>query len=310
MRNLAFIGLGANLGNRFDTLQAAVQCLAGHPDIQLIQQSRFCETDAEDGTPQPKYLNGVVEITTTLSADALLTATQAIETKLGRSSKGDNAPRLIDLDILFFNDSVFQSETLTIPHPRIQNRIFVLGPLMEIAPDILIPGTEITVTEAYRTLVKATPFEMTPKAVHISHLPEFAAEIAQLISPGMVIRLSGEMGAGKTTFTRELVQAMGSLESVSSPTFTLVNVYDGPIRICHIDLYRLENPDAIATLDLEHYLEIPNTVLLIEWPEKLPETWLSYPGFTLKIKVLDAETREFSALSHSVYDHRDTRNQN
>lgn len=300
MINLAFLGLGANLGNRFDTLQAAVQCLAGHPEIQLIQQSRFCETPPEDGSNQPKYLNGVVEITTTLLPETLLWVTQEIESRLGRASKGDNASRVIDIDILFYNDAQIQNEKLTIPHPRLQNRIFVLGPLMELAPDILIPGGNLTVAEAYRKLIKNTPFEIAPTLVHLDELGNFAKKIESFISPGMVIRLSGEMGAGKTTFTRELVASLGSNEMVSSPTFTLVNVYEGPVRICHIDLYRLDQSDAIANLDLEHYLDDPNTILLIEWPEKLPPSWDAFPGITIQINIIDSETREFSAVSNPV----------
>lgn len=133
---IAYVALGANLGNRGNTLQDALHRLAHTADIELLQASSFYRT-APIGAIGPDYLNGVVKIRTTLSAHDLLAALQAIETTLGRKRPYRNAPRTLDLDILLYGEARIESATLTVPHPRMWERAFVLVPMAELAPDLV-----------------------------------------------------------------------------------------------------------------------------------------------------------------------------
>jgi tRNA threonylcarbamoyladenosine biosynthesis protein TsaE len=102
-----------------------------------------------------------------------------------------------------------------------------------------------------------------------------AANFAERLRPGTVVALHGELGAGKTVFARGIARALGITEPVTSPTFTLIQEYDVPgaphgiRRLCHLDLYRIETPDAAAAFGIDEYLDATDTVLLIEWPERL-----------------------------------------
>ena len=111
------------------------------------------ETPAEGGADQPPYLNGVIKANTELAAPVLFDLTLAIERQMGRQRKGDHGPRLIDIDILLYGSSIIETPKLVIPHPRMTQRIFVLQPLAELAPDLEVPGTELTVTELLRELM-------------------------------------------------------------------------------------------------------------------------------------------------------------
>ena len=133
----AYIGIGSNLGNRQENIDKAVSYLEASEDVELIRQSAICETEPEDGPEQGKYLNGVIEIKTGLSPLDLLRLLNEIEAKLGRKRIIKNGPRTIDLDILLYGDLKIDEKNLTIPHPRMHKREFVLRPLKEIAPDIL-----------------------------------------------------------------------------------------------------------------------------------------------------------------------------
>jgi len=132
----AFIGLGSNLGDRLETLSRAVKALAATRGIRVEQLSTVLETVPCGGPPQGPFLNAAIELHTSLSPRALLHALQRIETRLGRRRSGERwAPRTIDLDILLFGKEEIQTDELTIPHPRMNERRFVLEPLAELTED-------------------------------------------------------------------------------------------------------------------------------------------------------------------------------
>jgi 2-amino-4-hydroxy-6-hydroxymethyldihydropteridine diphosphokinase len=137
-----YLGLGSNLGDRRANLEAALRALEIHPSIHVEAVSRFIETEPVGGPPgQGPFLNGAARIETDLAPEALLSELKRIERCLGRAEGPRWGPRLIDLDILLYADAVLETDTLTIPHPRLRQRRFVLEPLAEIAPDAVDPLT-------------------------------------------------------------------------------------------------------------------------------------------------------------------------
>ncbi|KXG08239.1 2-amino-4-hydroxy-6-hydroxymethyldihydropteridine diphosphokinase [Anoxybacillus rupiensis] len=140
MENCAYIALGSNIGQRILYLYKAVQKLAEHPQISVIQTSSIYETDPVGYIQQNKFLNMVVQIQTSLSPFELLEETQKIEQELGRKREIRWGPRTIDLDILLYNRENIETEQLTIPHPRMAERAFVLVPLFELNEKIYIPN--------------------------------------------------------------------------------------------------------------------------------------------------------------------------
>jgi len=129
----AYIALGANLGEAAATLRQAISSLGACPGIYLKQASSLYRTAPMESSG-PDYINAVVEVHTALSAPDLLAQLQALELANGRERPYRNAPRTLDLDILLFGDAQLESAALTIPHPRMAGRAFVLVPLAEIAP--------------------------------------------------------------------------------------------------------------------------------------------------------------------------------
>ena len=146
----AYLGIGCNLGDRAANISRAIQLLTEHKEIDVIRVSELMESPPEDGSPQPDYMNGAIEIKTELSPLELLTQLKMIERRLGRAKAVPNAPRPMDLDILFYEDVVIvEGKTLSIPHPRMVSRAFVLKPLCEIAPDFIQPRLQKSVRELY-----------------------------------------------------------------------------------------------------------------------------------------------------------------
>lgn len=142
MGNKAFISLGSNIGNRYDYLSKAIEYLTKHPKIQLVNTSSVYETDPVGYEEQDLFLNMVIEIQTDLGALELLDFCLKVELELGRKREIVWGPRTIDLDILLYNQENIKSEKLIIPHPRMIERNFVMIPLMEIQPDVIIPNIE------------------------------------------------------------------------------------------------------------------------------------------------------------------------
>jgi 2-amino-4-hydroxy-6-hydroxymethyldihydropteridine diphosphokinase len=131
---LAYIGLGANLGAPVVALEAALAALAALSQCTLLRHSAFYGSAPIDSSG-PDYVNAVAELSTTLSAPALLQALQQIELDAGRERPYRNAPRTLDLDVLRYGSATIHSHTLTVPHPRMHVRAFVLLPLAELLPD-------------------------------------------------------------------------------------------------------------------------------------------------------------------------------
>lgn len=142
-----YIGVGSNLGDRSSYLKIAQLEVRQIPGIQFLRSSTIYETDPVGGPPQGKYLNGVWEIDSSLSPRELKERLREVESKLGRKSADPNSPREIDLDILFYGDRVIDDFDLKIPHVRLHERLFVLEPLNELAPDKIHPRLNQTVRE-------------------------------------------------------------------------------------------------------------------------------------------------------------------
>lgn len=140
-----YLGLGGNVGDPHYYLRRAIALLAAQPAIKVERVSPFLETEPVGYLEQANFLNGVVQITTSLTPQELLTATQSIENKLGRVRTVRWGPRTIDIDILLYGELILASADLTIPHPRMLERAFVLQPLAMIAPELRIPGCKATV---------------------------------------------------------------------------------------------------------------------------------------------------------------------
>ena len=136
---LAFIGLGANLGDTRQSLLQALTALAGLPRTTLVACSNGYRSAPVDAGG-PDFLNAVAQLSTDLTPLELLDALQAIELAQGRERPYVNAPRTLDLDLLLFNDLQLKSPRLTLPHPRLHQRAFVLLPLLELRSDLAVPG--------------------------------------------------------------------------------------------------------------------------------------------------------------------------
>jgi len=137
----AFVALGSNLGDPAQQIRAALRALAGLPGTRLVRASSLYRNSPEGGRDQPEFMNAVAQIETSLGPRALLGRLLDIERDHGRVRDYPNAPRTLDLDIVLYGDSEVREDGLTIPHPRMLERAFVLVPLAEIAPGAVVPGT-------------------------------------------------------------------------------------------------------------------------------------------------------------------------
>jgi 2-amino-4-hydroxy-6-hydroxymethyldihydropteridine diphosphokinase len=142
---IAYLGLGSNLGDREENLRQALIRLS--PNATVEKLSAIYETEPVGYKEQPLFLNLVCRISTDLPPDELLCFAKKIETEMGRIPSFPNAPRIMDIDILLYDDTIMETQNLTIPHPRLKDRAFVLIPLMEIEPDLIHPELDKTIAQ-------------------------------------------------------------------------------------------------------------------------------------------------------------------
>lgn len=153
---VVFIGVGSNIGDRKVNFREAAERMAAAEGIEINKFSGAYRTKPVGGPPQEDYLNGVLEVRTDLSAEELLEALKRIEKQMGRKPACTDAPRIIDLDILLYGDKIIKTEKLTVPHPRMHERLFVLEGLQRIAPQVVHPELGKTAEELYRELKRAS----------------------------------------------------------------------------------------------------------------------------------------------------------
>jgi 2-amino-4-hydroxy-6-hydroxymethyldihydropteridine diphosphokinase len=165
MPHRAFIGIGSNLGDRAANYREAIQRIAQIPQTRVVRQSSIYETEPV-GDLKGAFLNGVVEVETELGAEALMRRLLTIERVMGRKrvrgrkpARGKYRPRIIDLDLLFFNKETIETRTLSVPHPRLQERLFVLAPMSELAPTLIHPKLNKSISELMASL--KSPYRVT-----------------------------------------------------------------------------------------------------------------------------------------------------
>jgi len=140
MEHKAFIGLGSNLSDPVAQVSQALDALNGLPQTRLLRKSSLYRSAPVGYLDQPDFINAVAQVETGLTPHALLDALLELEQECGRTREFRNAPRTLDLDVLLYDDLVHHEHGLTIPHPQMHLRAFVLQPLLEIAPECVIPG--------------------------------------------------------------------------------------------------------------------------------------------------------------------------
>ncbi|MHC4432726.1 MAG: 2-amino-4-hydroxy-6-hydroxymethyldihydropteridine diphosphokinase, partial [Planctomycetota bacterium] len=186
----AHIGLGSNLGDRKGYIDSALKMLASSGQIELGPASEMIETEPLGKVDQPRYLNGVAELKTTLGARDLYETLAGIETSLGRVRQARWAARTIDLDLLLYGSDIVDSIDLTVPHPEMHLRSFVLRGLCELDGDLIHPLLKESVAELARRL-GGSSFALDP-------------DLPQLVA------VAGNIGAGKTTLAKSLASRLGS----------------------------------------------------------------------------------------------------
>jgi 2-amino-4-hydroxy-6-hydroxymethyldihydropteridine diphosphokinase len=144
-RHTVYLGLGSNLGDRQANLDQARRLLS--PQVEIVSASWIYETDPWGFEDQPAFLNQVLAGRTNLTPAELLDLAKSTEGQMGRQPSFRYGPRLIDIDVLIYDQLQLEDERLTLPHPRLTQRAFVLIPLAQLAPDLLIPGTGKTAAE-------------------------------------------------------------------------------------------------------------------------------------------------------------------
>jgi len=185
----AYIALGSNVGDRRQYIADALDMLSDTEHVRVLRTSEVIETNPLGHADDPAFLNAVTELQTTLSAEELLDTLKHIEDSLGRTRQGKWSPRTIDLDLLLFGDQIIDTPSLTIPHPQMHLRSFVLQPLCELAPDVMHPILKTPVSELANRLNGA----------------DFALDTAR----PRLVSIAGNIGVGKTTLA-------GAMESLLS----------------------------------------------------------------------------------------------
>ncbi|MBK9284149.1 MAG: 2-amino-4-hydroxy-6-hydroxymethyldihydropteridine diphosphokinase [Sphingobacteriaceae bacterium] len=184
----AILCLGSNLGNRYNTLKVTRNLIARFAG-KLVASSKIYETEPWESKSHLKYLNQVIIIQTQLTAPSLLRTLLKIEKKLGRIRTDEkNGDRSCDIDILFFERMIFSKKQLTIPHPQIENRMFVLKPLMDVAANYKHPINNKTIKQLYKSCADKLHVKLYQKPIYVC--------------------IEGNIGSGKSTFAKEISQLL------------------------------------------------------------------------------------------------------
>ena len=154
----AYVAVGSNLGDRWGRLAQAARALRAAPGVAVVRASRVWDA-APMGPPQPRYLNAVLELETTRTPGSLLGLLREVETAAGRTRDVHWGARTLDLDLLLVGDLVVQEPDLVVPHPGMDGRRFVLAPLAELHPELVVPGTGVSVG---RLLEEAPELDLSP----------------------------------------------------------------------------------------------------------------------------------------------------
>lgn len=157
-----YVGMGGNVGDARAAMRTALSAMKMHCEVVAV--SSLWATEPVGFLEQDWFLNAAVHVRTWRSPRQFLEALQGIEKRLGRQREIPNGPRTIDLDILVWDEAVIDEGGLVVPHPRMTERLFVMEPLFEIAPDLVIPGTEETVTELREALQGSMRIELSARA--------------------------------------------------------------------------------------------------------------------------------------------------
>ncbi len=158
----AYVAVGSNLGDRWARLAQAARALRAAPGVAVVRGSRAWDT-APLGPPQPRYLHAVLELETTRTPASLLALLRGIEDAAGRVRHVRWGARTLDLDLLVVGDRIVREPALTVPHPEIARRRFVLAPLAELHPELVVPGTGLSVS---RLLEDAPELDVTPVGLY------------------------------------------------------------------------------------------------------------------------------------------------
>jgi 2-amino-4-hydroxy-6-hydroxymethyldihydropteridine diphosphokinase len=228
----AFIGLGANLGDRARQLGLALQELNREIGVRVVAVSPVYEGPAHtlDGESQPPFLNAVAEVRTTLEPNALLDTFHRIEHEAGRERRAPWAPRPLDLDLLLYGEHVVWDDDLAVPHPRMGERRFVLQPLADLAPDLIVPGVGMSVE--YLLAQCADPSVLRAVPQPLDFLGPSMGEAFDIPDALRYVVVEGVIGAGKTTLAQLVAERMGArlvLEEFEENPF-LPDFYRDPVR--------------------------------------------------------------------------------
>src|SRR5713226_5603914 len=182
MPNRAFIGLGSNLGDRAANYREATQRIAEIPETRVVRQSSIYETEPV-GDLKGAFLNGVIEVETEINAEVLMRRLLAIERIMGRKrvkgrkqTRGKYRARIIDLDLLFFNKETIDTRTVKVPHPLLHERRFVLAPLSELAPALIHPKLNASISELLAGL--KSPYRVSLMRPDMQRSSQFRREAA------------------------------------------------------------------------------------------------------------------------------------